>query len=335
MSDGVPDSVIVSEFQANLTDNYATCLTTTLACYEYLILLGDEYRFIRRKWNSATWIFVANRCYNSALQGFLTAITLMPGTVAAFFSALRVFALLRRNYYIAVVVLGLGLVPMAGGFWVIAHTIYYYVSDPVLGNSCYGTFTVPPMIPFYGKQDIHDELEGVTANIKVVAATLSQTYRHVRLSYSEGIRGVSMTLLRDGSIYFITLTLLNIARLLVSAIPSWQSGNPVANITDILQPILVSRFIVNLRQADEGVNDDVAHSKSISQLATFPIFRMPTVTMDSVLGPMGEPLEYGSENTESTLAEDGGERLLEAGGGDVQEADVIPMSSLVACEPRN
>ncbi|KAJ3554329.1 hypothetical protein NM688_g3169 [Phlebia brevispora] len=344
MSDGVPESVIVAEYQANLANNYTTCLTTTLACYEYFSLLEEECRFIRRKWNSATWIFLANRylmlvtvitliaplyvhqtCYNSALQGFLTAITTLPGIVAAIFSGLRIFALLRRNYVMGSLVFCLGMVPVVGGFYIIAHTIYYYVSDPVLGDSCYGTFDIPPMIPFYGKQviGVAGRVSVIVADITVIVATFSQTYRHVRMSSAIGLRGIGTTLLRDGSIYFIALTILNIARLLVSTIPSWQSGDPVADVTDILQPILISRFIVNLRQVDEDCNGEASRFRSQSQFPTFPVFRIPAVTMDSVVGPMGEPLEYA--DMAAGDKEDG-----EGSGNNVEGAGIVQdMSSAV------
>ncbi|KAF7791147.1 hypothetical protein EIP86_002158 [Pleurotus ostreatoroseus] len=97
MSTTVPDSVIVAEYRANLADNYATCLTTTLACYEFFLLLEHEIFLLRRKWTGITWLFLANRYLLIAFvitmiapytpKNFLTVLTLMPGVVTAILGA--------------------------------------------------------------------------------------------------------------------------------------------------------------------------------------------------------------------------------------------------------
>lgn len=76
-----------------------------------------------------------------------------------------------------------------------------------------------------------------------------------------------------------------------------------------LQPILISRFLLNLRHADSPED-------STSRLARFPTplnFRAPT--LQSIVGNMGEPLDHGYQ--EDTYEDEGeGE-----GEGDVTEVE--------------
>ena len=80
-----------------------------------------------------------------------------------------------------------------------------------------------------------------------------------------------------------------------------------------LQPILVSRFLVNLRQADvpEG-------SGAVARFSQFsvPNFRVPT--MQTIVGNMGEPHEHGvrEDYEEENAMADNADRLATSSSGD-------------------
>lgn len=61
-----------------------------------------------------------------------------------------------------------------------------------------------------------------------------------------------------------------------------------------LQPILLSRFLINLRQADSP--EDSIQASHLSRFSA-PNFRVPT--LQSIMGNMGESLEYGAEEDEA------------------------------------
>lgn len=55
-----------------------------------------------------------------------------------------------------------------------------------------------------------------------------------------------------------------------------------------MQPVLISRFLINLRQSGPSVEGESADGRVISISAVN--FRMPTI--QNVIGNMGEPLDH-------------------------------------------
>ncbi|THG93977.1 hypothetical protein EW026_g7398 [Hermanssonia centrifuga] len=70
--------------------------------------------------------------------------------------------------------------------------------------------------------------------------------------------------------------------------PSLQIGSPVINIAGTLQPILTSRFLLNLRQAGEPKNET---NETFNSRFTVPGFRVPTLA--SIIDNIGEDLDHG------------------------------------------
>lgn len=70
-----------------------------------------------------------------------------------------------------------------------------------------------------------------------------------------------------------------------------------------MQPLLISRFLINLRGADESLVEHEIDTREPSQTATVN-FRIPTV--QSVIGNIGEPLYDGIAEPldDSTISED-------------------------------
>ena len=64
--------------------------------------------------------------------------------------------------------------------------------------------------------------------------------------------------------------------------------NSISNLR--LQPILVSRFIINLRKADNEANG-VSKHETVPASSTLH-FRTPSDTTGTVVGEMGQPLDY-------------------------------------------
>ncbi|KAJ3527478.1 hypothetical protein NM688_g8122 [Phlebia brevispora] len=284
-----------------------------LAGYEYFITFEHEYYFVwQSKRTSATWLLLANR-YSMLVAailpampsspGFSNVITgapalhlqwstavlgLLPTMVAAVFSALRVYALLRRSaarYVLGVFVLLLSLVPVITNIYAPSKATFFYVNDPVLGSTCYGNTTISNSANF----SLCTRLAVILADLIVVVVTWVKTFSHVRQAASVNMQGLSATLLRDGSIYFFALLALNVAQLLVETIPAWQNGNPIAYISPIVQPVLISRFLINLRRPDSIESIESMMSTDPSKSTTIH-FKAPN-RLDSVIGPMDQPVD--------------------------------------------
>ncbi|KAJ3541312.1 hypothetical protein NM688_g6103 [Phlebia brevispora] len=343
-------SDIASELYADLIENYVIYATAALAAYEYVLGLGYEYFFVCRcKWTSVTWLFLLNRyfmvasiivqilpsspgvrgavyfrtidlirlCYhrcscNAAMMNFYMAITLVPEVIAAVFSALRVYALLgRARRVLALAVLLLGLTPIVTNSYGSSKDNRVYVDDPVLGSSCYDISTLSPSTMFHSKK--LDNM--IIADSIVVLATWLKTYQQVKQASSLGMSGISAIFLRDGSIYFIILLILNTLQFLVDIVPALEPANPIANITYIMQPVLISRFMINLRRASEGLTGsrDPTEMRSFSRFSA-PNFRIPTITSQNFIDPLAQPLEYGEEivwDSEPSIIESSGNTAID------------------------
>ncbi|KAJ3557727.1 hypothetical protein NM688_g1318 [Phlebia brevispora] len=251
-----------------------------LVAYEYLVTLEHEHGFIwQRKWNAATWLFIANRymmlavmveqaspwsaqayvrCYNTALNWFVNVIYNLPPLILAVFSTLRVFALLDRTAYITTgCVFMLGVAPIAINFYQNGQLTWYYIDDPVLGSTCYYNSLLSSSTLFYAR--------------------------------------FSVTLLRYGTLYFVVLFIVNLINLLLLLVPSLEFEAVLGSITTILPNIVVSRFLINLRQSDSSASSDTGTNQASGLVSTVG-FRTPTLR--SIVGNLGEPLSGGDEDTE-------------------------------------
>lgn len=74
------------------------------------------------------------------------------------------------------------------------------------------------------------------------------------------------------------------------------------------RPILITRFILNLRHtADRTFRGSTVEEENPSQVASRMRFRLPTLTMETIIGPIGEPLEMGRRD----IWEEEQDRLLD------------------------
>ncbi|KAJ3553445.1 hypothetical protein NM688_g3610 [Phlebia brevispora] len=239
-------------------------------------------------------------CSNPSLQIFASALLELPvvpvaGTFSyashawqiiehsSAFSALRVFALLDHAYIVFAFVLILGVAPFG-------LDLYYFTVR-------YASLAMA--------------LCTITADIIAIAITWIKTYRHVREASSVGIRvGFGATLLQygtspafldecrlisipsEGTLYFIILCISNLAQGL-SLFPLFEAIEPANVLLNIFPNIVLSRFLINLRQVDSAPSSSVVRS---SQFST-PNFRVPSIP--NIIGNLGEPLVHHEENVEN------------------------------------
>ncbi|KAJ3527944.1 hypothetical protein NM688_g8058 [Phlebia brevispora] len=315
MSTPESNAAIVAVYESELSFNRCIFAALALATYEYVVTFQHEFELLwQRRWTVATCLFVTNRymllaniiiqcipynaqvrrfesqgrCSNSPLMAFLSVVGIVPMTILALFSSLRVFALLDRAYLTAGCVLLLGMVPVGIDLFYIDKGTYNYVDDPTLGPSCFPSYSCSASVVFCRKPKIVTTL---AADVVALVTTWLKTYRHVRQAASIGVSaGFGATLIQYGTLYFVVLLVVNILLLITFLDPSVAIFTNAMNVfTSVLPNIVISRFLLNLRQVDSE-----RPSNTVASLSTFvPNIRIPT--LPEVIGNLGEPLVSGDE----------------------------------------
>lgn len=204
------------------------------------------------------------------------------------FSALRASALWGRNRAIFFVVVVLGFVPVVTNSFVVASSRYFYSSD---FGACLDIIEIPDHV--FGALTIAARIPVIIADALVLILTWAKTYKQVMAARrAQTTTSVSLCLLRDGTIHFVILLTLNLLELLTHRT---STSSIVSSFITGIPPILVNRFMLNLRQVD--AKNDTQTAGGVSNFSA-PQFRI----VDSIYGNFSEPLEHGT----SLIGEDEG-----------------------------
>ncbi|KAJ3558448.1 hypothetical protein NM688_g925 [Phlebia brevispora] len=300
MSNSAPDSRSAGVYEEDLISNYLLIAALTLFVYESLITFEHEIGIVwQRKWTPATWLFLANRylmlaslvtqvappigqmsqLYCSDVRKPSVATTILPYA----FSALRVFALLDRAYFTAGAVLFLGLAPIGVGLFLDSQAVYYNVYDPLLGrSSCVPSSVMSTSTILYPAVNIAGRLAVLAADFIAIVATWIKTYRHVEHAALTGFNvDFSAVLLQYGTLFFVSLCLLELVTILL--IPFSRVASSLGFVM-IIPNILISRFLINLRQVDSTTTSQTVLS------SRFSVLNSHASTASGMIGNLGQPL---------------------------------------------
>ncbi|OCH86723.1 hypothetical protein OBBRIDRAFT_837966 [Obba rivulosa] len=114
-----------------------------------------------------------------------------------------------------------------------------------------------------------------------------QTYRVWRLAAKANIgTGLAQLLLRDGTVYFVALVVFNGAAIICS---QEMGGNALLDLVSTMSSILMSRFILNLREVYQS---NLHEHIDIIQISTvqYSSMHFTSSTKCSVIGTMGAPV---------------------------------------------
>lgn len=269
---------------------------SVLAMYEFVITIDQEISAVwKRKLSVASILLFATR-WAMVLQAIIALAPdakTTPGCVAegaisevalltlflitAAFSALRVYALWDNSKLLAGVVFLLQLSPFVSNMWSSIHSEYRVL--PAFGCTQIVHFGLKTFTTLVRTSRI----PAILGDALVVAVTWVRSFRQVRKANKLGMSvPLSSMLFRDGTAYFLLLLAINVLELCTNLS---EAGEGVAHLATVMPPILINRFLLNLRQLSEPNTSSEGLTHSIST----PMFRM---TID-VTGNMGESLDHG------------------------------------------
>ncbi|KAJ8495231.1 hypothetical protein ONZ51_g1803 [Trametes cubensis] len=304
------DPATVSEVASTTTTDYCFASAPALLVYYYLTTLDEEFKhYSKRKFTLATLLYVTNRyiplVYNvyaapwvpgssqekickaeGGIEYWLEQLQYFPWAI---FSALRTYALQRKLYWAAVVLI-LSLAPMIVNG-------RRHRSVPVLAR-------VPVII----------------ADIIVIYITWKTQYKLYGLGKDLPTpMRLTTVLLYDGTVYFVVLTVLDILLLIFEYLQVWISTQ---NFKVTLTTILVSEFLNDLHEAA----DKMSGSGSLSSVSDLE-FRIvgsigASLPAPSDDGTPDEAEEGGRENPEGSETEDGQNSEAVSSGAELEIEEV-------------
>ncbi|KAJ3533945.1 hypothetical protein NM688_g7208 [Phlebia brevispora] len=294
-------AAIIAEYQVNRIDNYVLYSATALACHEYLITFKYEHTLLwQQKWTSATWLVLANR--------FLT-LAIAIERIASFNLHVRRSASSRvaMNIY-------------SCSIYGRAHLSLLKAppNDLNLISRCYN---FPLMIFLFVLQGLPVIIAAVFSDTRSSLRSVSHSFPGSSFRVSDecffsaypfadasAAAVVAFTFCKTPA-FLGDATVTDTTRCQSSARsqsgpialggcdadghafsqPAFETANPVTGFTAIVQPILISRFLINLRQLKEPSNRAAVNS----HFSQFSVVNFSVPTIQTIVGNMGEPLQHG------------------------------------------
>ncbi|KAH9939942.1 hypothetical protein B0H21DRAFT_755571 [Amylocystis lapponica] len=294
------NALIATKYNEMMLANFCAVAATTLLFYDYAVTFSREVKCIwGRKFTLATVLFLLNR-YLTILNRILMVVDMLPWQSLpqatadkAAFTSLRMYAIWAKDWRVLVGVAFLGLVPPI-------VNIYYYTTLKIVST--------PP--PFVGcgeyvelstlASDIYTVpvayfncVFAVASDAIVLILTWTKTWA-IRKEFSRfkfvDVPTFSELLLRDGTTLF-TLNVVNLVAI------KYQAFGSIPALTGVLSSILISRFLLNLREvylSGHGTDGSTTLPSKISTARFASAFA----------GNLGAPLQDAAFDSEETASEE-------------------------------
>lgn len=181
-------------------------------------------------------------------------------------ATLRVHAVSGGNWLWVFPVWVLGMVPIGTNIWFLTQETWLVI--PPLGCEGIGPVSVI----------INDAMVIITRASVVVSDILVVVATWYHISHTTSVRtqllcnmwtarpNLTTVMLRDGTLYFIIISLLNVVYLIVNtvAVTSSLSILDITNVIMALSSMLISHFLVRIREAAERSTQALGSSRSLS-----------------------------------------------------------------------
>jgi len=291
--------------------HYYLLVSVVILCYDHVITFGQEVQLIwRQKFTFTTLLYVLNRYFTelayiptilflfnsphgphmqacSSFAHYPGSVSVVSQAVISAFLVMRSYALLRRQLWVLLVTIPLSIVSVGVTAWAIVQV---ETATIVFGDqmSCVPVRMVS-INPFRASWLVHTLFDTL-----VFAITVWKTYHWQKEQRRFGIKSrLAELLLRDGSLYYVIMALVNLFNFLPSWFPSNEyfaatSGNK-SEIPHALSVTLLSRMILNLRQA--ALDDNGENNPNLTQVTT----HLPLPLPESMIYEARPSFDYGEE----------------------------------------
>ncbi|KAI9062447.1 hypothetical protein FKP32DRAFT_1677387 [Trametes sanguinea] len=272
-----------------INETYYTLAAFVLLAFEYVITLDREVRLVwGRKTTGATVLFVLNR-YWLFFEYITQVITMFPITVPRFEHTLLLATTCNVIGYMVIVGnAGPPLIwaafstlrgyALSGRKWWIAPLIFVFYVPHFILNCLYYAKLKPELAPPPFNCLLSSSI-GEQTWIDTFAITKAASVARMRMSLTNAI-------LKDGTIYFVCLLILNVVNIVVNAV---AENGAVSAFQDPITSILVSRFLLNLR--DTFGSDEHDTRPSFVRSHRGPTL-LTTVQFADFVDPMGAELTH-------------------------------------------
>ncbi|OSD04337.1 hypothetical protein PYCCODRAFT_1466298 [Trametes coccinea BRFM310] len=284
-----------SLYWQTVVEEHCDIAAFALIFYEYIITINREVAFIwNRKLTGATILFVLNRylallkypiyivgLHCKAINILAMLLELLPYFVWFSFSTLRVYAISRQNWRMALLVAVPGCMPLASN-------VYLYT------QSSTANYPLPIGCIWLNSIPVNIDKSAIVTDVVVLIVTWWQTYSLRRLAAQTSMQVSLATLLvRDGTIYFLVLLVMNTCHIAFSL-----TGRFTYTITfeEPLTTILISRFLLNLREASTSTGQSSLDMSEPSFVRRIPQEEEGTPNaVASFITPLGALLDHSVE----------------------------------------
>ncbi|KAI0331800.1 hypothetical protein GY45DRAFT_1369766 [Cubamyces sp. BRFM 1775] len=227
--------------------------------------------------------------------------TVAVAFVVAAFSALRVYAVWNKDWRIFVLVFAVAMVVPVTNMYHYIQSIPSALPWPIYGcgeasyldetqwwrREYQSTLWLSPLIHLSLTVSIVTHTCAIGADLLVIVLTWIKTYQMKKEASVLGSGAAFSSLIfRDGTLYFGTMLILNVAHLVV--LQSTDTLDPLPIFVDVFTSILISRFMLNLRQVAGRGSDDLSSASMIQGTSRFSSVRFAA----DIVGDLGAPLEY-------------------------------------------
>ncbi|KAI0638277.1 hypothetical protein C8Q77DRAFT_1242693 [Trametes polyzona] len=270
-----------------------------LIVYEHAATFDREVALVwGRKFTGATMLFLLNRY-----------LALVKYPISSYSIGLQPISTQSGlNWRLALLVLIPGLFPFAANIELYAHTIISNFPYPI------GCTWTPAMSPhMYNSFSIAVRTCNIITDLLVLVITWWKTYGIRRAVANAKLKvSLSTLILRDGTIYFLISVLLVMNVLHIALTVSLRFTWIIA-LEAPLTTILVSRFLLNLREVDSGYGPGSVGDISYPSFVRNPDDAHGGNLANSFISPLGAPLQHG-DDPETISTSNGNVGLLDSHG---------------------
>lgn len=290
------------------TTTYVEYCAACLVAYEFVITFAQEVSVVWGRKFTATSLLLLGVRWVMVVAPIITivpwpdtwcpeiyflngGIFIASTALVAIFSALRVYALWRDSRFrhlLTVIVFLLSAVPVATNIFGMSRTVAANLVLPPYTEICTDAIHVSPKVNeallYFTRSSV------IAADVLVLVLTWARSFRQFREMRALKLSSsVTTVLLRDGTVYFLTLLIMNILLLVTFTASGLSEGGQIDTVLQVMPPVLVQRFMLNLRGLNRTADSTHASDRGL------PSASVAFVVPSGFLGNIGEPLDHGED----------------------------------------